>query len=139
MEIAIERLVALSCFVVGVSHIIQSRIWVELFMHWREKGDVGVFYTALLHLNLGALIVAFHNVWQGLPLLVTVLGWGWTIKGLLYLIFPRVGRRLLERISFARAHEFVVAGVVLVIISMLIAWSLAARGALWPAGRVGSP
>ena len=44
-EIAIERLVALCCFVIGLSHVVQPRAWAELFVEWRKKGVVGVFYT----------------------------------------------------------------------------------------------
>jgi len=130
MEAGIERLVALCCLVIGLSHVVQARAWAELFMHWREKGVVGVFYTALLHFCLGALIVAFHNVWRGIPLLVTVLGWGWTIKGLLYLTWPQHGLRMLNRVSLERAWEFAVAGAVLLVIAALIIYSLATRGAL---------
>ena len=130
MDVAIERLVALCCIVTGISHIVQPRAWVELFSHWREKGDTGVFYTGLLHFNFGALIVAFHNIWHGWPLLVTLLGWGWTIKGLLYLTWPRHGRRMLNRVSPERAHEFVIAGVFILIVGLAIAYSLLARGVL---------
>ena len=115
---------------IGLSHILQPRAWAELFIQWREKGVVGVFYTALLHFCLGALIVAFHNVWRGIPLLVTLLGWGWTIKGLLYLTYPKHGLKMLSRVSLDRAWEFVVAGAVLLIIAAVIIYSLAARGAL---------
>ena len=130
MEVAIERLAALCCFVIGVSHIVQPRAWVQLFIDWRSKGDVGVFYTGLLHFTFGALIVAFHNVWRGIPLLVTLLGWAWTLKGLLYLTYPKHGMRMLARISMERAHEFVVAGVVLVAVAALVTYSLATRSAL---------
>ncbi len=118
---------ALCCFVIGLSHIVQPRAWVELFIHWREKGNVGVIYTALLHFTFGALIVAFHSVWRGIPLVVTLLGWGWTIKGLLYLTYPKHGMRMLQRVSLERAHEFVVAGIVLVLVAILITYSLATR------------
>ena len=129
VEIAIERLVALCCFVVGLSHIVQPRAWVELFIEWRQRGVVGVFYTGLLHFALGALIVAFHNGWRGFPTIVTVLGWGWTVKGLLYLTFPSLGMKSLNRVSPERAWEFVVAGVVLVAVAALITYSLfATRG-----------
>jgi uncharacterized protein YjeT (DUF2065 family) len=130
VELGIERLVALSCFVIGLSHIVQPRVWAELFMHWRQKGDVGVFYTGLLHFVFGALIVAFHNVWSGIPMIVTLLGWAWSLKGLLYLTYPKFPRKSLARVSLERAHEFVIAGVVLVAIAGLITYSLAARGAL---------
>ena len=130
METAIERFVALSCLVIGLSHIAQPRAWAELFIHWRGKGGVGVFYAGLLHFAFGALIVAFHNVWRGIPLLVTLLGWAWTLKGLLYLTYPKLPMKSLARVSAERAHEFVIAGVVLVAIALLIGYSLATRGAL---------
>ena len=130
MEIAIEKLVVLCCFAIGLSHIVQPRAWVELFIDWRNKGDVGVFYTGLLHFNFGALIVAFHNVWHGIPMLVTLLGWGWTVKGLLYLTYPRFAMKSLARVSVERAHEFVIAGAFLVAVGAVITYSLVTRGAL---------
>jgi len=130
MEIAVEKLVALCCFVVGLSHVFQPRVWARLFILWREKGDVGAIYTGLLHFQLGALIVAFHNVWHGIPAVVTVLGWGWTIKGLLYLTYPKHGMRMLARVSLERSWEFVVAGVALLAIGALVTYSLVARNAL---------
>ena len=130
MEVAIEKLVALSCFVIGLSHILQPRAWVEMFIDWRQKGKVGVFYTGLLHFNFGALIVSFHNVWHGIPMLVTLLGWGWTIKGVLYLTVPAHGLKMLNRVSLDRAWEFVVAGALIVIVAAVITYSLFARGLL---------
>lgn len=130
MEIAIERLVALCCFVLGLSHIVQPRTWVALFIGWREKGAVGVFYSGLLHFHFGAVVVAFHNVWGGIATLVTLLGWAWTLKGLFYFTFPRHALRMLNRVSLERSREFVVAGFVLVIFSAVITFSLAARDAL---------
>lgn len=132
MELAIERVAALCCFAIGLSHIVQPRAWAELFIDWRNKGSTGVFYTALLHFTFGAIIVAFHNVWSGgVPVLVTLLGWGWTMKGLLYLTYPKHGMKMLARVSVERAHEFVIAGAVLVLIAAFIVSSLAKRGALF--------
>lgn len=74
--------------------------------------------------------MAFHDLWHGIPMLVTLLGWGWTVKGALYLIRPKIALKMLARVSVERAHEFVIAGVVLVELGALIAVSLAQRGAL---------
>ena len=130
MEIAIEKLVALCCFVIGLSHILQPQVWARLFMLWREKGEVGAFYTGLLHFPLGALIVAFHNVWQGIPIVVTLLGWGWTLKGLLYLTYPKWSMRMLARVSLKRSWEFAVAGAGMFAIGLLISYSLVGRSLL---------
>ena len=131
MEVGIERLIALSCFAIGLSHIVQARAWAQLFIDWRAKGTVGVFYTGLLHFVFGALIVAFHNVWHGLPLMVTLLGWAWTLKGLLYLTYPKHGVRMLQRVSVERAYEFAIAGAVLLAIAGVIIYSLATRALLF--------
>jgi len=42
----------------------------------RGIGRCGVFIEGLFTLNCGALVVAFHNVWTGLPVVVTLIGWG---------------------------------------------------------------
>ena len=129
MEIAIERLVALCCIVIGLSHMAQPHAWAKLFIEWRGKGEVGAFYTSLLHFPLGVLIVAFHNVWEGIPMVVTILGWAWTMKGALYLACPKWPMRLLERVSLERAWEFTVAGAVLLGVGLLISYSLVSRAA----------
>jgi len=116
--------------VIGLSHIVQPGAWVGLFMSWRDKGKPGVFYMALLHLPVGAFIVAFHNVWTGLPVLVTLLGWGWTLKGSLYLCYPQHGLRMMRVVSVERSWHFVIAGLILVACAVLISYSLASRGVL---------
>ena len=124
METSVEKLVALSFLVTGLSHLLQPRAWVEFFIMLREKGEAGSFLNGLLHFPLGAFIVAFHNVWHGWPLVVTLLGWSLVIKSLIYLTFPKVGLRSLARVSVERSWEFAVAGVFAVAISGLILFSL---------------
>src|SRR6187551_3192887 len=120
MEIAIEKLVAFCCVVIGLSHIFQARSWAQLFIQWRERGDVGALYSGLLHFQMGALVVSFHNLWQGIPILVTLLGWGWTIKGALYLIYPKAPMKMLARVSLHRSWEFGVGGAFLFLVGVLI-------------------
>jgi hypothetical protein len=127
METSVEKLVALSFLVTGLSHILQPRAWTEFFILLREKGTTGSLLNGLLHFPMGALIVSFHNVWHGWPLVVTLIGWSLVIKSTLYLIFPKVGLRSLARVSIERSWEFAVAGVVGVAISGLILFSLLGR------------
>lgn len=124
MEASIEKLVALCFLVTGLSHILQPRAWVKFFIMLREKGEVGSILNGLLHFPLGALIVSFHNVWHGIPLVVTIMGWGLLIKSLIYLTYPKHGLRALSQVRYERSWVFVVAGVVAVGISGLIAFSL---------------
>ena len=124
METSVEKLTALFFLVTGLSHIFQSRIWVKFFIMLREKREVGSFLNGLVHFPLGAFIAAFHNVWHGLPLIVTIIGWGLVIKSTIYFVYPRHGVRMLETISMERSWHFVVAGVVSVAVSGLIMYPL---------------
>ncbi len=128
MEIAIEKLAVLCLFIFGLSHIVQPRAWAEFFIYLRQKGVIGVYITAFIHLPLGALIVSFHNVWTGIPALLTVLGWCWVIKSTLYFVFPKVGMWGLSHVSVERASHFVVAGVVSLVLALIIAFPLLAYG-----------
>lgn len=126
MERAIEVLAAIQFLVIGLSHIAHPHAWVEFFEWLRSKGHTGAFLNGMLSLSIGPLIVAFHNVWTGLPAVLTVLGWAMVLKGLICLVFPQVALRSLARVSPSRSREVVVAGVALLALSAMC-WYLVAR------------
>ena len=111
MEVAVTKLAIICFFLTGVSHIAQPRVWAQFFIDMRSKGEAGSFHNALLHFPLGVLIVSFHNVWQGLPMVLTLIGWGLVLKSFIYSVFPAFGLRKLGQVSLERSWEFVVAGV----------------------------
>jgi len=124
MELSIQKIAVISFFVIGMSHIVQARAWAEFFIMLRRQGAAGVFIVALLHLPMGALIVSFHNVWAGIPMLLTIIGWGYVLKSFVYFTFPKHVLRMSSRVSIERSWEFVVAGVVSVMFSGLLMFSL---------------
>ncbi|MFN2563748.1 MAG: hypothetical protein ABR499_01885 [Gemmatimonadaceae bacterium] len=65
-ERAIELYAAVNFLVIGLSHLLQPRAWVDFFVWLRTKGHTGVFLNGMLSLAFGSIIVAFHNVWAGL-------------------------------------------------------------------------
>jgi hypothetical protein len=127
MELAVTRLAIICFFVIGVSHIVRSRVWTQFFIDLHGKGEVGSFLNALLHFPLGVLIVSFHNVWQGLPIVLTLIGWGLVLKSFIYFVFPRYGLKMLARISLERSWESVVAGIFSLGISGLLIFSILRR------------
>ncbi|HEX5716722.1 MAG TPA: hypothetical protein VF179_11235 [Thermoanaerobaculia bacterium] len=127
MERAVQILAAVSFLVIGISHIVQPRAWVEFFFLLRDKGRAGAFLNGFLSLGMGSLIVAFHNVWSGPATVLTVLGWLWVLKALLAFAKPEIGMKGLARVSMERSWEFVVAGVVLVALGLFLVW-LVVRG-----------
>lgn len=124
METAVEKLVALNFFVFGLSHIFAPRAWVEFFIMLREKKEAGSLLNGFVHFPLGAFVVAFHNVWHGIPMIVTIIGWGLVIKSTLYFVCPRQGVRMLGIISLDRTWHFVVAGACSVVLSGVIFYPL---------------
>ena len=127
MELAVTKLAVICFFVIGVSHIVQPRVWAQFFVDMHAKGMVGSFHNALLHFPMGVLIVSFHNVWHGFPVVLTLIGWGLVLKSCIYFILPGYGVRMLARVSIERSWEFVVAGVFSVGLSGLLMFSLLRR------------
>jgi hypothetical protein len=124
METSVEKLTALYFLVIGLSHIAQPRAWVQFFIMLREKQAVGSLLNGLVHFPLGVFIVAFHNVWSGIPMIVTIIGWGLVIKSTIYFVYPWHGMRMLSTVSVERSWQFVVAGVMSVALAGLILYPL---------------
>jgi len=122
MERAIEIFAAVQCLVIGLSHIIRARDWIEFFVWLRGKGHAGVFVNGFLSLGFGSIIVAFHNVWEGLPTVLTVFGWAQVTKGLVSFVFPQVAMRSLARVSPDRAREFVAGGILFLALSAVFGY-----------------
>ena len=110
MERAVEGFTAVCFFAVGLSHLAQPLAWVEFFAWLRGQGRCAVFLEGLLTLNVGALVVAFHNVWVRLRVVLTLIGWGMVLKGMVRLAAPGLALCVYERIVPERAWHLRVAG-----------------------------
>lgn len=99
MEKNIELLTIISLFIIGLSHIFQPKVWADFFKLLIRHGTVGVFINALMTLPLGVLIVAFHNVWHGGQLIVTLIGWAYLLKVSISFLYPAIGLRSMKRIE----------------------------------------
>jgi hypothetical protein len=108
---SVEFFVALQTLVIGLSHVLQPRVWVDFFVWLRGKGHAGVFANGFLSLWFGSLLAAFHNVWAGPEMVVTLLGWAQVVKGSVAFLVPQLSMRGFARVSPERSYEFVVAGI----------------------------
>src|SRR5687767_3275074 len=115
MERSVEILAIVMFGVIGLSHVVQPRAWAEYFIFIRGKRETGAFLDGFLYLPLAALIIGFHNVWTGIPVVLTALGWLLLIKSILRFCLPTQALRMMARVSVERAREFQVAGVVLLL------------------------
>ncbi len=124
MERSVEVLAIILFGVWGFSHILQHKTWAESFILLRGKGEAGAFVDGFLNLPFGGLIVAFHNTWSGIPVLLTLVGWGLVIKGLIRFCAPKLGLRIIARVSVERSWEFQVAGAGLVVLAGLLGYGI---------------
>jgi hypothetical protein len=122
MERAIQIYAVINFAVIGLSHVVQPRAWVAFFTWLRERGEAGVFATAFLSLIFGSLVVAFHNVWSGIPVLLTLVGWAQVLKAFIYFTFPAYGLRKLQIPSAERPGLFVLPGVVFLVLAAALGY-----------------
>lgn len=124
MERSVEILAIVLFGVMGLSHIVQPRAWAEFFILLRGKGDAGAFMDGFLNLQAAGVIIAFHNVWSGIPAVLTVVGWCLLIKSLIRFCAPKLALRMLARVSLERSWEFQVAGAGLVILAGVLGYGI---------------
>jgi hypothetical protein len=124
LQTGVEIFAVIHFATMGLSHIVAHRAWAEFFILLREKGHPGVFAVGFLSLGFGSIVAAFHPVWSGIPLVLTLLGWAHVLKGLVYLCVPSIGLKKLGVVSLERSRMFMIPGVALLLLAALILWGL---------------
>ena len=124
MERSVEVLAIILFGVIGLSHILQPRAWAEFFILLRSKGEAGAFVDGFLNLQMGGVVVGFHNTWSGIPAVLTLVGWCLLIKSLIRFCAPKLALRMMARVSLERSWEFQVAGAGLVVLAGIIGYGV---------------
>jgi hypothetical protein len=124
MERSVEVLAVILSGVMGLSHILQPKAWAEFFTLLRGKGEAGAFVDGFLNLSVAGVIIGFHNVWSGIPAVLTLVGWCLLIKSLIRFCAPKVALRMMARVSVERSWEFQVAGAGLVVLAGLLGYGV---------------
>lgn len=124
MESAVEVFAIILFGVVGLSHLLQPKAWAAYFILLRGTGEVGAIVDGFLHLPLAGFIIAFHNVWSGIPVVLTLLGWAFLIKSLIRFWAPKQALRMMGRVSVERSWEFQVAGAGLMVVAGLLGYGV---------------
>ena len=124
MEVGVERLAALVLTLTCLSHILVPTGWTRLFDSIRAKGDLAGFASAAIHLPLGLIIVAFHNVWVWPEIVVTLLGWALLVKGSLHLLFPSLAQRSLALAGEGEqaVRRYRLGGIVMLPLALFVGW-----------------
>ena len=86
-----------SIFIAKMFAVIYLFIGLGMLMspgHYKKMMDeimknAGILYFgAILATLAGFLIITFHNVWEGWPIIITIFGWLALVKGFALFVFP---------------------------------------------------
>jgi uncharacterized protein YjeT (DUF2065 family) len=126
IEIIIARWVAVVWLVCGLSHLLYPSKWVALLLPLRDS-ETGGFVLAAMSLPPGLIIILGHNIWVwDLPVIVTAAGWATSIKGAMYLLFPRAHSRVMstgQRLAGERMERAMrIMGAVMMILGAITAY-----------------
>ncbi|HKH94783.1 MAG TPA: hypothetical protein VKA54_23445 [Gemmatimonadaceae bacterium] len=128
LERGLEIFAVIHLGLMGLSHVLQHRAWAEFFILLRSKGYAGAFVHGFLSLGFGAMIIGFHRVWWGLPMVLTVVGVLYLLKTLQVFLMPAVSMRSLNRISLDGSRVFIGAGVMFLAVASVLTFSLMRGG-----------
>lgn len=73
-------------------------------------------------LGFGSIIVAFHNVWHGPGVVLTLIGWAQLLKGVGRFVAPQLALRVMERMVPERSWQFRAGGVIALALSGFLWW-----------------
>jgi hypothetical protein len=128
MTRALAILAVIQLTIVGASHIVHHRAWAEFFIQLRTLGYRGVFLHGLLCLAFGSMILAFHPLWSGLPLVLTLVGVLYVMKTVQCFVLPGMSMGSLNRVTLERSHVFIGVGVMFLVLALVMTVSLVRSG-----------
>jgi hypothetical protein len=115
------KLLGLYCLLIGLAMMLHGRTTAATVTALMQDAPA-MFVVGIIALIAGLAMVLGHNIWSGgaLPVLVTLIGWGTLIKGLLFVFltpdaeaaFFLTGLRY-QQLSFVYAAFSVVLGIYL--------------------------
>ncbi len=78
---------------VGLGFFFSRSYYVRVYRDL-EKGAFAVLFFGMFAIGLGTAQILMHNAWDTLPeVLISLLGWGVLVKGIICTTFPRLADR----------------------------------------------
>lgn len=116
----VEGLLAIPFLLIGLSHILQRQLWVDVFANLAAKGTAGVVWrTFLFEMWPATLIVILHQDWSWPGIVITLYGHALMIKIAISLLRPDLGLKSLQQAEKNDDKFFVFAGIFLLAMGLL--------------------
>jgi uncharacterized protein YjeT (DUF2065 family) len=117
---AIEVFALLNFAIIGLSLVIQPRAWAMYFAWMRREGLAGAVIHGLLCVLWGSLIVSFHHEWNGFLVILPIFGAVQMLEGIIFLIAPSFGLRLMAILTEDRLGLFRLFGLIALALAVYI-------------------
>lgn len=88
MEQAVEIMAGISLLAVGLSYLFRPKDWAVWLEAVREQDRSASLSFGMISILIGSFIAGFHWVWDGMAMIVTIIGVIFIIKGSVYMLFP---------------------------------------------------
>lgn len=119
LTLLIARFFSVALFVVGLSHLLQPRLWADFFIKIKRTGVAGII-IAMFTFPQGLLIALGHNVWVlDVPVIITICGWGMMVKSIIYALVPRMAERAIPDGEDAH-RKYAAGGACIIPLSLLL-------------------
>jgi uncharacterized protein YjeT (DUF2065 family) len=125
---AIEVFALLNFAIIGLSLVFQPRAWARYFAWMRREGEAGAVIYGLLCLLWGSLIVSFHREWNGFLVILPIFGTLQMLEGLVFLVAPGFGLRVMAFLTEDRLGVFRLLGLIALALAVYIYVALLPAG-----------
>lgn len=105
---------------VGLGFFFSTKYYIKIYRDL-EKESFAVLFFGMIAMAGGIAHILAHNIWDNLSqIIVSFLGWGLLVKGIICVTFPRLADRGGDWVLSAKAVP--VAGVVTLILGAYLSW-----------------
>jgi hypothetical protein len=89
LSLYLAQLMSVPLVVLGLAFLLRNKYYAKAYKAW--IGNEGLMlFTAMVVLVVGVALVLVHNVWvASWEVLITIVGWGMVLKGVLLALLPK--------------------------------------------------
>lgn len=117
---AIEVFALFNFTIIGLSLVVRPMAWARYFAWMRREGEAGAVIYGLFCVLWGSLIVSFHSSWHGLLLVLPAFGALQMFEGLVFLVAPTFGLRVMAIFIEERLWLFRLLGLIALALALYI-------------------
>jgi hypothetical protein len=105
---------------VSLGVFISRKYYIKIYTDL-QKESLAVLLFGMIAVATGIVHIKFHNVWDTLPeFIISFLGWGLLVKGLLFLLAPKFVDKAGD--FEAKSKLVPVAGILMLVVGIYLSW-----------------